>query len=209
MAAVMRHGVRSDEIDRLFVTHLHGDHVAGWPFLLLHLTFIDGRDRPFHAHGPEGLRECLEGLMMLCYRDVLEGPKLGFEVHYHERPVVEAPGIPAGAGRFDVVPMDHHPSSLGYVFEVDGRRVAVSGDTRWGDGLERLARASDLLIVECSSVARQPHAHLSLEEIRAGIDRLGDGEVVLIHLPDEVAVALAADPIPRVTASHDGMVYGL
>jgi hypothetical protein len=58
-------------------------------------------------------------------------------------------------------------------------------------------------------VARHPHAHLSLEEIRAGIDRLGDGEVVLIHLPDEVAVALAADPIPRVTASHDGMVYGL
>jgi ribonuclease BN (tRNA processing enzyme) len=209
MAGVMRYGVDSDPLERLFVTHLHGDHVAGWPFLLLHLNFIDRRQRPFDVHGPLGVRDCLEGLMALCYPDVVEDPKLGFEVRYHELPVGAGEGLRAGETSFDVLPMDHHPTSIGYCFDVDGTRVGISGDTRWCDDLERLARASDVLLLECSSVRPHPHAHVSLGELRSGIDRLGDCAVVLIHLTDEVAAALAADPIARVSASHDGLVYPL
>jgi ribonuclease BN (tRNA processing enzyme) len=183
MAAMMRWQVATDELERLFVTHLHGDHVAGWPFLLLHLEFLDRRTRPFEVYGPRGVRACLEGLMSLCYPDVLEGPGLGFEVRYHEVAVASASGLKVGETSFDVEPMDH--------------------------GLERLARSSDVLVVECTSVARVPHAHISLEEIREQIDRLGECEVVLIHLSDEVGAELAADPLPRVTASYDGMVYPL
>jgi ribonuclease BN (tRNA processing enzyme) len=209
MAAMMRWQVATDELERLFVTHLHGDHVAGWPFLLLHLEFLDRRTRPFEVYGPRGVRACLEGLMSLCYPDVLEGPGLGFEVRYHEVAVASASGLKVGETSFDVEPMDHHPSSIGYRFDVDGRIVAVTGDTGWCEGLERLARSSDVLVVECTSVARVPHAHISLEEIREQIDRLGECEVVLIHLSDEVGAELAADPLPRVTASYDGMVYPL
>jgi ribonuclease BN (tRNA processing enzyme) len=207
MAAAMRYEVDVSALERVFFTHLHGDHTAGWPFLLLHFNFIDRRTRPFEVNGPEGLRRCLEGLMSLCYQDVLEHPKLGFEIRYREVPVAEADGMMAGETRFAVVPMEHHASSLGFRFEVDGRWVGVTGDTQWCEGLERLARASDLLVVECTSVEPHAHAHLSLEEIRAGRDRLGGCELVLNHLTDQVATQLAADPIPGVTASYDGMVY--
>lgn len=209
MAAVMRYGVATDALERVFITHLHGDHLAGWPFLLLHLNFIDRRTHPLEVHGPPGLRECLGGLMALCYPDVIEDPKLAFEVRYHELPVAEAEGLTAGDTTFDVRPMDHHPTSIAYRFDVGGKTVSITGDTRWCEGLERLARESDVLVVECSSLTPHPHAHVSLDEMRSGIGRLDGCEVVLVHLTDAVAARLAADPIARVVASYDGMVYSL
>ena len=209
MAAVMRYEVVTEPLERVFITHLHGDHLAGWPFLLLHLNFIDRRTRPLDVHGPPGLRDCLEGLMALCYPDIIADPKLGFEVRYHEVPVADEDGLRAGDTRFDVRPMDHHPSSIAYRFDVAGKTVGITGDTRWCDGLERLACESDVFIVECSSLTPHPHAHVSLDEIRSGIGRLDGCDVVLVHLTDAVAVRLAADPIARVIASYDGMVYSL
>ena len=147
-------------VERLFVTHLHGDHVAGWPFLLLRLSFVDRRTRPFDVHGPVGLRECLEGLMSHCYPDVLEGPGLGFEVRYHELPLEPGSGLTAGRTEFDVFRVEHHATSLAYRFDVGGRRVGVTGDTRWCAGLEELARASDLLVLECTGLTATEHASL-------------------------------------------------
>ena len=207
MAAVMRMGVELERLDRLFVTHLHGDHVAGWPFLLLHLNFIEKRSRPLDVHGPQGVRGCLEGLMRLCYRDIIEDTKLGFEIRYHELPVTTSSGLNAGAFNFDVLPMDHHPSSIGYRFDLGGKTLGVTGDTRWCANLEELARGSEVFLIECTTVNKVEQAHVSLGEIRERVDSLGDGQVVLVHLSDEVAAKLAADPIPRVTASHDGMIY--
>jgi ribonuclease BN (tRNA processing enzyme) len=205
VAAMMRFGIRTDSIDRLFITHLHGDHTAGWPFLALHMRFMDHRARPFHVHGPLGLRDCLEGLLRLCYADIVDAAGLGFEVQYHELEVAAASDLSAGDLRFDALPMDHHASSLAYRLRVGDRRLAVTGDTRWCANLERLAQGTDLLIVECTSLEPYPHAHVSLAELRSKVGRLPSRQIVLIHLPDEVAVALAEDPIPRVTASYDGM----
>jgi ribonuclease BN (tRNA processing enzyme) len=205
VAALERFGVDYARVDRVFLTHLHGDHTAGWPFLLLNLRFVVARERPLDVYGPPGARSCLEGLMQLCYRDVLEGPGLGFEVRYHELPAQPACGLAAGRLRFDVVPMEHHASSLGYRFHTPRGSVAVSGDTRWCTALAQLARGSDVLIVECTEVEPVAHAHVSLREIRDGRASLGDCDVVLVHLTDEVAGALAVDPLPRVVAAYDGM----
>jgi ribonuclease BN (tRNA processing enzyme) len=105
--------------------------------------------------------------------------------------------------------MDHHPTSIAFRFHVDGRRVAVTGDTRWCPNLERLARESDLLILECTTARPGPHPHVSLDELREGRERLGACDVLLVHLPDDVAAELAADPLPRVAAAHDGQTIEL
>jgi len=209
MAAAMRFGADTSLLDRLFVTHLHGDHTAGWPFLLLQMALADRRTRAFEIHGPVGVRNCLEGLMGLCYADVVDGPKIDFEIRYHELAVEDAAGLDAGGLKFDVVPMEHHPTSLAYRFSLDGRTVAVTGDTGWCENLEKLARESDILILECTSIARMARTHVSLEEIRQKIDRLGDCRVVLVHLTDEVAAELGAGPIARVIAAHDGLTLPL
>jgi ribonuclease BN (tRNA processing enzyme) len=205
MQAMARYEIDWSGIDRLFLTHLHGDHTAGWPFLLLNMVFIAERSRPFHVYGPEGTREKLDGLAGLCYHDVLA--KQDFEVVYHEFTVEEREGLDGGGITFDILPMHHHDSSVALRFNLAGKRIAVSGDTGWCENLERLSLGSDLLILECTSLQRDMATHLSLEEIREGRERLGETQIVLVHLTDEIAEELSLDPIPGLVAAHDGMVY--
>jgi ribonuclease BN (tRNA processing enzyme) len=210
--AMARLQIDPSPIGRLFVTHLHGDHVAGWPFLLLHFVFLARRTEPFDVHGPHGTRECLETLARVCYAELMQHRK--FDIRYHELDVVEADRLDAGSGlRFDVRPMRHHSSSLGFRFrlarEDDELTIAVSGDAAWCNNLERLAADTDLTILECTSVEPGEGEHLALEQIRDRVDALGARRLVLVHLTDEVAQRLAVDPIARVTAAYDGMLLPL
>lgn len=206
MCAMTRYGVDYERIDRLFVTHLHGDHVAGWPFFVLNLALEKRRTRPFDVWGPVGVRDSLEGLVGLCYGEIVSEAKRSFEVRYHELALEERSGIDAGRGlALDVLPMRHHPTSIAYRFLWDARSVAVTGDTGWCENLERLARGSRWLLAECTWREEGPGPHLSLAELRRGRERLGDCEILLVHLTDEVAAALAAQPIRGVSATRDGL----
>jgi ribonuclease BN (tRNA processing enzyme) len=210
MVHLMREGAGYADVDRLFLTHLHGDHVAGWPFLLLHMVILERRERPFDVYGPPGTRELLEDLARLCYADVLELQR--FEVRYHELEVAVRSGLAVGEGlSLDTLPMRHHPSSIGLRFRVpctEGERViGVTGDTGWCDGLEQLARGCDLLLLECTSVDPLVDSHVSLTELRERAGRLESRQVVLVHLTDAVARSLSIDPIPRVATAFDGMEW--
>jgi ribonuclease BN (tRNA processing enzyme) len=196
-----------DRVAAVFFTHLHGDHIAGWPFLLLHAAFVSRRRKALHVFGARGTKRRLQVLADCCYEELISGKKLAFRLEHHEIPVRRANGRDAaGLLRYDAVPLDHHPTSLGFRFHLPGVTIAVSGDTRWCPALEELSRGADLLILECTCLEKPDYAHVSLEEVRAGIRRLEAKRVVLVHLPDAVARALAKRPIRGVEAADDGMI---
>jgi ribonuclease BN (tRNA processing enzyme) len=202
------HGARVDpgRIGALFLTHLHGDHTAGWPFLLLDLVYRARRADPFDVIGPAGTREVLEGLVRHTYPGTLDEP--GFAVRIVEVPVTDAAGRRFGPIEAEILTVRHHASSIAWRFGL-GSVLAVSGDTGWCPNLERLAHDADLLVLECTSLDPQTPTHLSLAEIRAHAASLRARRVLLVHLPDAVAEALALDPIPRFEAAHDGLVVDL
>ncbi len=59
MVAMRRFGVDPATIDRVFLSHLHGDHFGGLPFLLLEAQHVSRRRRPLTIVGPAGTRERL------------------------------------------------------------------------------------------------------------------------------------------------------
>ena len=62
LPALKRLGIVRDDIDLILITHFHGDHFAGLPFLLLDAQFTR-RTRPLVIAGPQGIETRLTQLM--------------------------------------------------------------------------------------------------------------------------------------------------
>ncbi|MFP6631617.1 MAG: MBL fold metallo-hydrolase [Planctomycetota bacterium] len=202
-------GVGTAEIDRIFITHLHGDHIAGWPFLLLRMVFQDERKRPLTISGPPGTRETFKSLARLCYSDSSLYEKIAFEILYEELPVGERRGVDGSGLLVDTFAMAHHATSIGYVFSSEGSRIGISGDTGWCPGLERLVGASDTLVLECTTVEEAGAKHLSLADLRAHQGLFEGKRTFLVHLGAGVDAALASEPLAGVEAASDGLVAAL
>lgn len=60
---------------RVFVSHLHGDHILGLPGLLQTMTLLR-RERLLHVYGPQGLHGFIKA-----FSSILGGPSFPLEVH--------------------------------------------------------------------------------------------------------------------------------
>jgi ribonuclease Z len=56
---MLRYGLKSFRINKIFISHLHPDHYLGLPGLLSSYS-LKGRTEPLEIYAPEGLKEILE-----------------------------------------------------------------------------------------------------------------------------------------------------
>src|SRR5438132_13332108 len=54
---IMRCSLRLSQIERIFISHMHGDHVFGLPGLLASRSLQAGSETPVTVYGPPGLQE--------------------------------------------------------------------------------------------------------------------------------------------------------
>ena len=148
-------GVPIGSISRLFLTHLHSDHVVQIPDLLLTGWVGGGRKIPLEVWGPEGTRDMMDHLQQAfafdihVRRDVDEGiPGEGIKVVSHdikEGVVFDEQGVKVTAFLVDhglVKP------AFGYRVDYRGHSVVLSGDTRVSENLIRVAQGVDVLVHE-------------------------------------------------------------
>ena len=65
-------GFSTNDIDAVVITHLHGDHFGGVPFLLLNAEFEANRTRPLAILGPPGIRRAIDAALDVFYPGVRE-----------------------------------------------------------------------------------------------------------------------------------------
>ena len=75
LASLRKAGISPADIDTILITHVHGDHVFGFPFLLLERKYISDREslKPLTVAGSSGVKERLTHLCNLAYPGSLEG----------------------------------------------------------------------------------------------------------------------------------------
>lgn len=201
LVALKRAGIASASIGWVVLTHLHGDHFGGLPWLILDGQFTR-RTRPLVIAGPAET----EARFGRAFEALYPGsPTAGrpFETH-----IIELPGrVPTEVGpavitTFEVV---HTPGTNPHAvrLEYGGKVIAYSGDTEWTDALLEVADGADLFVCECQEFDRDIPGHLNYRTLSERRGELGCRRLVLTHLgPDMLDRVDELD----VEAAADGMV---
>lgn len=101
-------GISPMKVTRMFITHLHGDHILGIPGMIQSMGFR-GRQEPLEIYGPPGIHEIHESIMKLGYFT------LDFDIHVHE--VKGGTVIEEEDYRITSAPASHSVFNLAYCFE--------------------------------------------------------------------------------------------
>jgi ribonuclease Z len=203
-------GVDTGSISRLFLTHLHSDHVIQIPDLLLTGWLGTGRPGsgrlvPFTVWGPEGTRAMMEHLQQAFAFDIhmrrdldekIQGEGIKVISHDIKQGVIlDEQGV-----RVTAFLVDHGivAPAFGYRVDYRGRSVVLSGDTRMSENLVTFSKGVDVLIHEVVDPdvirARGPDAeaiiahHTTPEEAGEIFTRVKPRLAVYSHAPATDAV---------------------
>lgn len=151
-----------DQLDGVFLTHFHSDHIDSLGELLL-LAWINGqRDRPMPIYGPEGVQVTVKGFNAAYrldrgYRTAHHGPEIANPLGFGGAPKKIEPGIvfDEDGVRVSAISVSHDPvePALGYRIDYKDRSVTISGDTVFSEGFAEFSKGADLIIHE----GLQPH----------------------------------------------------
>jgi ribonuclease BN (tRNA processing enzyme) len=205
LPALKRLGIARDAIDLILITHFHGDHFGGLPFLLLDAQFTR-RTRPLVIAGPQGIETKLPNLMEALFEHSSK-TKQRFDLSV----VALEPEQSRAFGEVKVTPYPvvHGESGgpfLAYRVEAEGRVITYSADTEWTETLIPAARGADLFIAEAYYYDKIVKNHLSLKTLEAHLGEINAKRLVLTHMSDDMLGRLGELPY---TAAHDGMIVEL
>lgn len=201
----MKHaGIDPSQIGYIALTHLHGDHFAGLPFLLLDGQFRR-RERPLLVAGPPGVQARVEALMETLFpRSSTAHRRFAVEFQdFSDR--VPMPVGPAVVTPFAVI---HYSGAPSYALRIEyaGKTVAYSGDTEWTNVLLQVARDADLFVCEAYFFDKRVKYHLDYQALSAHLPELECRRVLLTHMTDDMLGRLTEIPVSQL---RDGDVIVL
>jgi ribonuclease Z len=159
---MIRENVNPGTVNVVFLSHLHYDHIADFPFFLLTSWITNRKDAPI-VIGPTGVRNFVDHL----FADGAFADDIKARLQYKNRQGnthVLTPDVrecePGLVFEDDLVKVtgcyvEHIPTEISPCFglrldSVDGQSVVFSGDTAPCERLVELAQGCDLLIHECT-----------------------------------------------------------
>ena len=192
------------KLSRLFLTHLHSDHVVGLPSIILN-PWIFGRTEPMRIFGPKGTKQMVDDLLSAYSRDIrerIEGPErandTGWRVEVTE---IEGDGFVYEDENIKVEAFAHEHGTMenyGYCFTTRERKIVWAGDGKVSRAFLEFSRGVDFLVSEICSKDALPNApwgglseeekeriiwsyHIKPEELARLAEEAGVGTLILIH----------------------------
>ncbi|EAC3172829.1 ribonuclease Z [Listeria monocytogenes] len=124
---IMRSQIKLSKLEKIFITHLHGDHIFGLPGLLSSRSF-QGGESDLTIYGPVGITEYVETSLRL------SGTRLTYKIIFNE---IE-PGLIFEDMMFSITvdELDHGLRSFGYRIVEKDKPGALNADKLIDDGVE-------------------------------------------------------------------------
>lgn len=201
MVGLKRAGIDASSLKWVAISHLHGDHFGGLPFLILDGQF-SRREATLTVAGPPGIEERVTALMEAMFPGSSTVQRR-FEVEF--RALGGSDPVELGPARVRAVEVDHASGapSLALRLEYAGKVVAYSGDTAWTEALVEIASGADLFVCEGYTLERQIRYHMDVRSLLEHLGGIGCRRLVLTHLgPDMLAQRGTLD----LEFAEDGMI---
>jgi ribonuclease BN (tRNA processing enzyme) len=201
LAAMRGQGLDPQDVDAVAVTHLHGDHFGGLPFLILDGQFAR-RTAPLRVIGPAGTGARLASAMETLFPGSTQVTRR-FAVEVTEI----APGavIDVGAMRIRCWQVVHESGAppLALRVEDDRSSFAYSGDTEWTPALLEAADGASLFAAEAYTFSKPIRYHLDYRTLEAHARDITAAQMVLTHMSADMLDRLSEADFP---AAHDSLV---
>ena len=186
LPALKRSGLNPGALDLVLISHLHGDHFAGLPFLMLEYMWQSPRKRILTIAGPRHLERRTRALFHNMYPGMDNHPLMR-KLRFVELEAGRTARL--GAARVTAFRTPHTKPdvSLALRLTIGGKSLAFSGDSGWTDALVELSAGADLFLCECTYF-ESDHLdfHLSYPAIERNRSRFKAKRIILTHLGNEV-----------------------
>ena len=205
LASMKRCAIAPGDIDLVLISHLHGDHFGGLPFLILEYMFETPLRKNLVIAGPRHLEQRTWTLFHGMYPE-FDTSKVARKLKF----VVLEPGKSTRLGGFRVntirTPHTVKDVSLAFRIEAGGKQIVFSGDTGWTEELIPFSAGADLFLTECTYFQTKTDFHLSYPQIAANRGRFSARRMILTHIGREVLERMSEVEIEM---ASDGMTIDL
>jgi ribonuclease BN (tRNA processing enzyme) len=206
LCSMKRLGLAPAQLDLILISHLHGDHFGGLPFLILEYLWESSPRKPIIIAGPRHLEERVWRLFNTLFPSGsgdIEGlrRKLKF--------VVIEPGCKRRIGKVQIAairtPHMKREASLALRITLNSKVIVFSGDSGWTDDLFPFVAGADLFLCECTYFeSTQLDFHMNYPVLAENYEQFDVKRMVLTHIGREVLAR--RDKIALKTAS-DGLQF--
>lgn len=151
--SIVASGVSLLDIDAIFITHLHSDHLLELG-PLLHTIWTSGLRKPLDIYGPEGIQEYIQGFLqsMQFDNDIRVEDEGRVPLEDLINLTVYSEGFVARLKSIDVnaLKVNHPPVTECYALSFDNAstKIVFSADTAYFEPLAKFANECDILVHE-------------------------------------------------------------
>ena len=164
LIGLRQQNIKPNTIDAVLLTHLHGDHCGGVPFLLMDAMLGSKRESPLIIIGPGGIETHIKNLQeMLFPGSNIMQPK--FTVKYIE--ITPKESVQWGKYKINAIDAKHTVTTKPLALKIgtESKTLTYTGDGELTEALIDFTADADLIIAECYYFDKPVKWHLNYPDI--------------------------------------------